>query len=115
SHVNLRIAPAEKVALVGENGAGKTTLAKLLARLYDPTEGRILLDDVDLREYQLDSLRSAVGVIFQDFVHYDLRLDAHIGVGEISLVEEYLDQLVEQPDGNTNAIHHRSRAAAAGR
>src|SRR5205807_5282522 len=61
-HVNLRIAPGEKIALVGENGAGKTTLAKLLARLYDPTEGRILLDGVDLREYQLDSLRSAVGV-----------------------------------------------------
>jgi len=97
-HVNLRIAPGEKIALVGENGAGKTTLAKLLARLYDPTEGRILLDGVDLREYQLDSLRSAVGVIFQDFVHYDMRLDENIGVGEISQVQDYL----EQPDRNTN-------------
>ncbi len=114
-HVNLRIAPAEKIALVGENGAGKTTLAKLLARLYDPTEGRILLDDVDLREYQLDSLRSAVGVIFQDFVHYDLRLDENIGVGEISQVQEYLDQLVEQPDGNTNCIPDPAIAAAAGK
>jgi len=103
-HVTLSIAPGEKIALVGENGAGKTTLAKLLARLYDPTEGRILLDGVDLREYQLDSLRSAVGVIFQDFVHYDLRLDENIGVGEISQVQEYLDQLLEQPDGNANAI-----------
>ena len=57
---------------MGENGAGKTTLAKLLARLYDPTEGRILLDGVDLREYDVDSLRRNVGVIFQDFVRYDL-------------------------------------------
>jgi ATP-binding cassette subfamily B protein len=97
-HVNLRIAPGEKIALVGENGAGKTTLAKLLARLYDPTEGRILLDGANLREYQLASLRSAVGVIFQDFVHYDLRLDENIGVGDISQVQEYLDQLLEQPD-----------------
>jgi ATP-binding cassette subfamily B protein len=102
-HVNLSIIPGEKIALVGENGAGKTTLAKLLARLYDPTEGRILLDGVDLREYQLASLRSAVGVIFQDFVHYDLRLDENIGVGEINQVQEYLDHLLEQSDRNVNS------------
>ena len=101
-HINLRIAPGEKIALVGENGAGKTTLAKLLARLYEPTEGRIRLDGVDLREYKLASLRSAVGVIFQDFVHYDLPLDENIGVGEISLVQDYLDQFLEQPDGLAN-------------
>lgn len=94
-HINLRIAPGEKIALVGENGAGKTTLAKLVTRLYDPTEGRILLEGVDLREYGLESLRQAVGVIFQDFVHYDLRLDENIAVGEISQVQDYLDQ---QPD-----------------
>jgi ATP-binding cassette subfamily B protein len=111
----LRITPGEKIALVGENGAGKTTLAKLLARLYDPTEGRILLDGVDLREYQLASLRSAVGVIFQDFVHYDLRLDENIGVGEISQVQEYLDQLLEQPDGDANAITDPAIAEAAGK
>jgi ATP-binding cassette subfamily B protein len=90
-HINLAIAPGEKIALVGENGAGKTTLAKLVARLYDPTEGRMFLDGVDLREYDLQSLRHAVGVIFQDFVHYDLRLDENIGVGEITQVQEYLD------------------------
>ena len=112
-HVSLRVAPGEKIALVGENGAGKTTLAKLLARLYDPTEGSILLDGVDLREYQLASLRSAVGVIFQDFVHYDLRLDENIGVGEISQVQEYLDQLLEQPDGNANAMSDPAIADAA--
>ncbi len=112
-HVNLRIAPGEKIALVGENGAGKTTLAKLLARLYDPTEGRILLDGVDLREYELASLRSAVGVIFQDFVHYDLPLDENIGVGEISQVQEYLDQLIEQPDRDANSSTDPAIADAA--
>ncbi|HET9366132.1 MAG TPA: ABC transporter ATP-binding protein [Candidatus Angelobacter sp.] len=90
-HINLKIAPGERIALVGENGAGKTTLVKLVARLYDPIEGRILLDGVDLREYDLESLRHAVGVIFQDFVHYDLRLDENIGVGEITQVQEYLN------------------------
>jgi ATP-binding cassette subfamily B protein len=90
-HVNLIIAPGEKIALVGENGAGKTTLAKLVARLYDPTEGRILLDGIDLREYDLGAVRHAVGVIFQDFVHYDMRLDENIGVGNITHVQEYLD------------------------
>jgi ATP-binding cassette, subfamily B, bacterial len=103
-HVNLSIAPGEKIALVGENGAGKTTLAKLLARLYDPTEGRILLDGVDLRNYDLQSIRRAIGIIFQDFVHYDLRLDENIGVGEISQVQDYLDRPSESstntPGGN---------------
>ena len=73
--LDFSLAPGERLALVGENGAGKTTLVKLLARLYDPTEGRILLDGVDLREYDLDSLRRNVGVIFQDFVRYDFILD----------------------------------------
>ncbi|HEY2322376.1 MAG TPA: ABC transporter ATP-binding protein [Thermoanaerobaculia bacterium] len=90
-HVSLRLAPGERVALVGENGAGKTTLTKLLARLYDPTEGRILLDGVDLRHYDLASLRSAIAVIFQDFVRYDLRLDENVGVGEIEEVRDSLD------------------------
>src|SRR6058998_2727555 len=66
--------PHERIALVGENGAGKTTLVKLLARLYDPDEGRILLDGVDLRDYDLDSLRKNIGIIFQDFVRYDFIL-----------------------------------------
>jgi ATP-binding cassette subfamily B protein len=87
----LSSAPGEKIALVGENGAGKTTLAKLVGRLYDPTEGRILLDGVDLREYDLSSLRHAIGVIFQDFVHYDLTLDENIGIGAIVQMQEYLD------------------------
>jgi len=90
-HLNLRIQPGERLALVGENGAGKTTLTKLLSRLYDPTEGRILLDGIDLRDYDLQSLRRAIGVIFPDFVEYDLRFDENIGVGEIAGVRDYLD------------------------
>jgi ATP-binding cassette subfamily B protein len=89
-HVNLSISPGERIALVGENGAGKTTITKLLARLYDPTEGRILLDGVDLRDYDLASLREAIGVIFQDFVRYDMRFDENVGVGEIEGVTGYL-------------------------
>jgi len=71
------------LALVGENGAGKTTLVKLLARLYDPDEGRILLDGHDLRAYSLDELRSNIGVIFQDFVRYHLTAAENIAVGRI--------------------------------
>jgi ATP-binding cassette subfamily B protein len=73
----------EVLALVGENGAGKTTLVKLLARLYDPDEGRILLDGRDLRDYDLDDLRANIGVIFQDFVRYHLTAGENIGVGQI--------------------------------
>ena len=91
-HVTFHLHPNERIAFVGENGAGKTTLIKLLARLYDPTEGRILLDGVDLRDYDLQSVRRAVGVIFQDFVRYDLRFDENIGVGEIDAVRSYLDR-----------------------
>jgi ATP-binding cassette subfamily B protein len=90
-NVNMAIAARERVALVGENGAGKTTLTKLIARLYDPTEGRILLDGIDLREYALSEVRQAIGVIFQDFVRYDMRFDENVGVGEVEAVRDYLD------------------------
>jgi len=91
-NVDLVLRPGERVALVGENGAGKTTITKLLARLYDPTEGRITLDGVDLKEYDLVSLRHTIGVIFQDFVRYDMRFDENIGVGEIESVRADLDR-----------------------
>jgi ATP-binding cassette subfamily B protein len=81
--VDFSIGVGERIALVGENGAGKTTLVKLLTRLYDPTEGRILLEGVDLREYDLDELRRAIGVIFQDFVRYDMTARDNISVGLI--------------------------------
>lgn len=86
--INLKIAPGEKVALVGENGAGKTTLIKLLARLYDPSEGKITLDGVDLREVNVASLHSRVGVIFQDFVRYPFSGRENIGFGQIEALED---------------------------
>ena len=101
-HVNLSIVPGERIALVGENGAGKTTITKLLARLYDASEGRILLDGVDLREYDLASLREAIGVIFQDFVRYDMRFDENVGVGEIEGVTDYLAQVRDAAPGTAD-------------
>jgi ATP-binding cassette subfamily B protein len=86
--LSFSLRPGERLALVGENGAGKTTLAKLLVRLYDPTEGRILLDGVDLRDYSVESLRQNIGVIFQDFVRYDFTLTENIAVGDIDRREE---------------------------
>jgi ATP-binding cassette subfamily B protein len=82
-HLSFTLNAGEVVALVGENGAGKTTLVKLLTRLYDPDEGRILLDGHDLREYDLDALRGNMGVIFQDFVRYNLSAADNIAVGRI--------------------------------
>lgn len=86
--INLKIAPGEKLALVGQNGAGKTTLIKLLTRLYDPTEGQILLDGIDLREYDPTELRQRIGVIFQDFVRYQLSAKENIGFGQIDRLDD---------------------------
>ncbi|TMI79860.1 MAG: ABC transporter ATP-binding protein [Bacteroidetes bacterium] len=83
-HLNFILHAGEKLALVGENGAGKTTLVKLLARLYDPTEGRILLDGYDLREYDLAELRKQVGVIFQDYLRYQMTVSQNIAIGDIA-------------------------------
>jgi ATP-binding cassette subfamily B protein len=110
-NVNFTLKPGERVALVGENGAGKTTITKLLARLYDPTEGRITLDGVDLREYDLVSLRHAIGVIFQDFVRYDMRFDENIGVGEIDSVRGELEMSNGTPPSITAAAENSLAAS----
>ena len=92
--VDLSIRPGEKIALVGHNGAGKTTLIKLLSRLYDPTEGVILLDGIDLREIDPLELRQKIGVIFQDFVRYHLPASENIGFGQIEAAD-HVEKIVE--------------------
>lgn len=86
--VNLTIRPGEKIALVGHNGAGKTTLIKLLSRLYDPTEGTILMDGIDVRDVDPLALRQKIGVIFQDFVRYHVPVKENIGFGQIDAVAD---------------------------
>lgn len=86
--LDLWIPSGSSLALVGENGAGKTTLIKLLCRLYDPTEGRILIDGVDVREFDLDSLRNRMAVIFQDFVKYHLPVRDNVGFGAVDRLED---------------------------
>jgi ATP-binding cassette subfamily B protein len=81
NNLNLRLEPRARVALVGENGEGKTTIVKLLTRLYDPVSGSILLDGVDLREYDLEDLHGHIAVIFQDFMRYDMTATENIAVG----------------------------------
>jgi ATP-binding cassette subfamily B protein len=110
-NVDMALKPGERVALVGENGAGKTTITKLMARLYDPTEGRITLDGVDLKHYDLVSLRHAIGVIFQDFVRYDMRFDENIGVGEIESVRADLEKSNGTPQ-SISAAAENSLAAS---
>jgi ATP-binding cassette subfamily B protein len=85
--LDFRFESGERIALIGENGQGKTTLVKLLTRLYDPTSGRILLDGVDLREYSIEDLQSQIGVIFQDFMRYEMTARENIAVGRIELAE----------------------------
>jgi len=85
---NFHLRPGERVALIGENGQGKTTIVKLITRLYDPTEGEILLDGVDLREYSLEDLYREIGVIFQDFMRYEMTARENIAVGRIEQLED---------------------------
>ncbi|MBD0320754.1 MAG: ABC transporter ATP-binding protein, partial [Gemmatimonadetes bacterium] len=105
--VSFHVAPGERLALVGENGAGKTTLTKLITRLYDPTRGEILLDGRPLRDYDPAELHDNVGVIFQDFVRYDMAAEENIAVGRIAALQA-------DPEGSRAAIEdaaHRSLAA----
>jgi ATP-binding cassette subfamily B protein len=98
--LDLRIEPGERIALIGENGQGKTTIVKLLTRLYDPTHGRILLDGVDLRDYSVEDLHRQIGVIFQDFVRYEMTAGQNIAAGRVSAAEE-------------RAIRHAARKSGA--
>jgi ATP-binding cassette subfamily B protein len=82
-NLNLRISTGERIALIGENGQGKTTIVKLITRLYDPTAGRILLDGADLRDYSIEDLNREIGVIFQDFMRYEMSARSNIAVGRI--------------------------------
>jgi ATP-binding cassette subfamily B protein len=85
--LNFHLRPGERVALIGENGEGKTTIVKLLTRLYDPVEGQVLLDGVDLREYNLEDLYKEIGVIFQDYMRYEMTARENIAVGRIEQLE----------------------------
>lgn len=87
-NLSFHLNAGEKLALVGENGAGKTTLVKLLARLYEPSEGRILLDGVDIREYSLADLRNNVGIIFQDYIRFSMKASENIAIGSIGKVDD---------------------------
>jgi ATP-binding cassette, subfamily B, bacterial len=87
-NISLHLQPGEKLAIVGENGSGKTTLIKLLTNLYIPTSGRILLDGVDLQDWDIDVLRRRIGVIFQNFVQYQFTVGENVGVGDVEQIED---------------------------
>ncbi len=108
--LSFHLRAGEKLALVGENGAGKTTLVKLLARLYEPTEGRILVDGKDLRDFDLSELRDHIGIIFQDYIRYQMKAGENIAIGrieelgdlgriELAANKSLADQVVDQLPG----------------
>jgi ATP-binding cassette subfamily B protein len=121
--VSLTIRPGQSVALVGANGAGKTTLVKLLSRLYDPTAGQVLIDGVDLREYDLESWRRQISVVFQDFTRYNLPAWENIGLGNLDRFEDRAaiavaaarggaDEVIERlPDGYDTMLGRQFRGA----
>jgi ATP-binding cassette subfamily B protein len=101
SNFNFTLAPGERIALIGENGQGKTTVVKLITRLYDPTEGQILLDGIDLRDYKLEDLHHEIGVIFQDFMRYEMTARENIGIGRVES---------EHSQGEIESAAHKSLA-----
>lgn len=105
--VNLHLRVGETVALIGGNGVGKTTLVKLLTRLYAPTAGRILLDGIDLAEYDVDELRARIGVVFQDFVRYDMAVRDNIGFGNIAAIGDNARLTAAARSGGADALIQR--------
>src|SRR5580700_1304695 len=101
--LNFHLHPGERIALIGENGEGKTTIVKLLTRLYDPVEGQVLLDGVDLREYNLEDLYRETGVIFQDFMRYEMTARENIAVGKIEQIDN--SELLRQAAQKSMADH----------
>ena len=109
SGLDFKLRPGERVALVGENGQGKTTIVKLMTRLYDPLEGQVLLDGVDLREYSLEDLYREIGVIFQDFMRYEMTARENIAVGQIEeLVRMEASQVAARKSMATDVIRKAS-------
>jgi ATP-binding cassette subfamily B protein len=102
NNLDFRLHAGERIALVGANGQGKTTFVKLISRLYEPTAGHIFLDGIDLREYSIDDLQREIGVIFQDFMRYDLTARENIGVGRIDQVQN--DALLHEAARKSRAI-----------
>src|SRR6266699_2522099 len=103
--LNFRFHPGERVALIGEHGQGKTTIVKLITRLYDPTAGEILLDGIDLREYSLEDLYREIGVIFQDFMRYEMTARENIAVGQIGEINNTaLLQMAAEKSGAQEVI-----------
>lgn len=111
SGLNFRLEPGERIALIGQNGQGKTTIVKLITRLYDPTAGQILLDGIDLREYDIEDLCREVGVIFQDFMRYEMTARENIAVGRIEFLpdEEKIRSAASQSlaDGVIDRLAHQ--------
>jgi ATP-binding cassette, subfamily B, bacterial len=103
-NLDLRISAGERIALIGENGQGKTTLVKLITRLYDPSSGRILLDGVDLREYRLEDLQSQIGVIFQDFMRYEMTAWQNIAVGRLDVLRKDIPANGEVPEAASKSL-----------
>jgi ATP-binding cassette, subfamily B, bacterial len=103
-NLDLRIGAGERIALIGENGQGKTTIVKLVTRLYDPTSGRILIDGVDLRDYRLDDLQKQIGVIFQDFMRYEMTAWQNIAVGRLEVLRKDLPPNGEVPQAASKSL-----------
>lgn len=103
-NLSFHLKAGEKLALVGENGAGKTTLVKLLARLYEPTEGRILIDGIDIRDYDLKSLRQNIGIIFQDYIRFQLTAGENIAVGNIIHKDEQVEVIESAEKSLANTV-----------